>query len=133
MLKVLNPLAKMTKPNKISLNAQKGTFLAVVFCIVASMNAFAQVEQERNIPELPKTIDHSGSFESPESGTVDQRSDNFYRPSPAKNKPQVLNAAPQRKENPILKQGGEKENRKEGMSTLSFNLFLYVVDKFKED
>ena len=97
------------------------------------MNAFAQVEQDRNIPELPKNIDNTSSFESPESGTVDQRSDNFYRTNPAKNKAQVVTASPQRKENPILKQGGEKENRKEGMSTLSFNLFLYVVDKFKED
>lgn len=132
-MKILNPFAKMTKPNKISLNCQKGTFLTIVFCIIASLNAFAQVEHERNIPELPKMVDNSGSFESPESGTIDQRSDNFHRPIPAKNKPQVLNTSPQRKENPILKQGGEKDSKKEGMSTLSFNLFLYVVDKFKED
>ncbi|GAB3656048.1 hypothetical protein GCM10028791_27580 [Echinicola sediminis] len=37
------------------------------------------------------------------------------------------------KENPVYKASGEKEEKKEEMSTLSFNLFLYIVDRFKED
>jgi len=37
------------------------------------------------------------------------------------------------KENPIYKASGEKDVKKEEMSTLSFNLFLYIVDRFKED
>jgi hypothetical protein len=121
----------MTKPNKISLNCKKSSFLAIIFWVVASINAFGQVEQDRNIPELPKNIDNSGNFENPESVVADQKSDNFYRSTAVKNRNQ--NPSPQRKENPILKQGGEKDTKKEGMSTLSFNLFLYVVDKFKED
>ncbi|UCS94398.1 hypothetical protein KZP23_05060 [Echinicola marina] len=37
------------------------------------------------------------------------------------------------KENPIYKASGEKEVDQEEMSTLSFNLFIYIMDRFKED
>lgn len=39
----------------------------------------------------------------------------------------------EKEEEQLYKYEGEKEVNKERLSTLSFNLFLYVADKFKED
>ncbi|MGY6558893.1 MAG: hypothetical protein ACXIT9_06390 [Nitritalea sp.] len=40
---------------------------------------------------------------------------------------------PAGREEQQFKNGGERDRGREGVSTLSFNLFLYVIDKFKED
>ena len=104
------------------------------FCVLFSFNALAQGEKEKGMQDFPRNNDDLGQFESPESTQTDWRleSNRLNSVKSAENKAQT----PQntvRRENPIYRQGGEKDTRREGMSTLSFNLFLYIVDKFRED
>lgn len=84
---------------------------------------------------MPRNIDAPNQFENSESSSLEHKAENFQKQSvaPARNSQQSNNLNTLKKEPSIYKEGGEKETRKEGMSTLSFNLFLYIVDKFKED
>ncbi|WP_106567202.1 hypothetical protein [Cecembia rubra] len=103
-------------------------------CLFLSSYSFAQSEREKSTQDLPKNSDGIGQFESHESGSLELRNELLNRSNLNQNKDNSLNATnSNRRENPIYKQGGEKDVKKEGMSTLSFNLFLYIVDKFKED
>ena len=125
----------MSEQNIISSISTKGFLFAIMFCVIGTINALAQGEKERPITDVQKNSDAINTFENPESNSVELKSDFYLRQStqnPSKDvKPSVSTQV--RKENPLYKQGGEKDNKKEGMSTLSFNLFLYVVDKFRED
>lgn len=108
--------------------------ISLGLCLFLSSNSFAQSEREKSAQDLPKNSDGIGQFESPESTSFEIRNEQFNRTNSNQNRENSLNTTNSvRKENPIYKQGGEKDVRKEGMSTLSFNLFLYIVDKFKED
>lgn len=100
-----------------------------------SFASFAQNERDRNIPDLPRNSDSPSQFESPESSISEQKAENLQRQSisPMAEPKSGTNSTQGKKDNAIYKMGGEKEIKKEGMSTLSFNLFLYIVDKFKED
>lgn len=103
-------------------------------CLFLSSYSFAQSEREKSAQDLPKNSDGIGQFESPETSSFEMRNEQLNRTTSNQNRENSLNTTNSiRKENPIYKQGGEKDVRKEGMSTLSFNLFLYIVDKFKED
>jgi hypothetical protein len=96
--------------------------------------SFAQSEREKSAQDLTKNSDGLGQFESPEITSFEVRNEQLNRSNSNQNRENLLNTTNSiRKDNPIYKQGGEKDARKEGMSTLSFNLFLYIVDKFKED
>lgn len=124
----------MTSTNNNSRRGLKYFFLGIGFCVLFSFNSFAQGEKEKGMQDFPRNTDDLGQFESPESTQTDWRLENNRLNSvkSAENKAQT----PQntvRRENPIYRQGGEKDTRREGMSTLSFNLFLYIVDKFRED
>jgi len=101
-------------------------------CLILSSYSFAQ--SEKSAQDLPKNSDGIGQFESPEFSSFELRNEQLNRTNSNQNRENSLNTTnSMKKENPIYKQGGEKDGRKEGMSTLSFNLFLYIVDKFKED
>jgi len=125
----------MIKSTKISSKGIKSIPFLGLFCLFLSFASFAQNERDRNIPEIPRNIDAPNQFENSESSSLEPRSENFQKQSvaPVRENQQSNNLNPNRKEPSIYKAGGEKEMRKEGMSTLSFNLFLYIVDKFKED
>jgi acyl-CoA-binding protein len=119
----------MTLKDKISSKVHKMLTLCVGFCLFLSFASYGQGERDRNSPDLPKNSDSIGQFEGQETSSFENRSDN----TSTKDINQNPNNAQVKKENPLFKQGGEKDVKKEGMSTLSFNLFLYIVDKFKED
>jgi hypothetical protein len=125
----------MIKSTKISSKGIKSLPFLGLFCLFLSFASFAQSERDRNIPELPRNVDASNQFENSESNSLEPKTENLQKQSvaPARESQQSNNLNPVRKEPSIYKQGGEKEMKKEGMSTLSFNLFLYIVDKFKED
>ncbi|WP_373520406.1 hypothetical protein [Aquiflexum sp.] len=125
----------MTNPIKISSKGSKVVPFLILFCLFLSFASFAQNERDRNTPELPRNSDSANQFESPESSISEQKSENFQRQSvsPTIETKSGTNTTQFKKDNAIYKMGGEKEIKKEGMSTLSFNLFLYIVDKFKED
>lgn len=86
---------------------------------------------------MPRNIDSPGmgQFENSETSSYETKTENFQKQSvaPTRSNHQSNNLIPLKKDPTIYKEGGEREIRKEGMSTLSFNLFLYIVDKFKED
>ena len=108
--------------------------LTIIFCAFAFVDTFAQSDKDRNLPDVPKAVDNPMNFESPESSNYDTKIDlNIKQNNINKETKSSTNQNPVRKENPIYKQGSDKDVKKEGMSTLSFNLFLYIVDKFKED
>ena len=75
--------------------------------------------------DSPKNVDVVVvPFESHE-GSLDNRGENTAKVGPlVKQNPATI-----KKDTPSTKQEGKKEE----ISTLSFNLFLYIVDKFKED
>lgn len=109
--------------------------LTLFLGLFVSFVSFAQSDRERNLPELSKNNNESGAnFENSEPSLNESRQENSQRNTlnPVKDtKP--TNSSSLKKENPLFKQGGEKDAKKEEISTLSFNLFLYIVDRFKED
>ncbi|MFD2034455.1 hypothetical protein ACFSKL_06615 [Belliella marina] len=124
----------MLEQNNISLISTKGLCLAIIFCTLGFVNTFAQGDKDRNLPDVPKTVDNPVNFENPESVNLDSKVElNTKQNNTSKEIKSATSQNPVRKENPIYKQGSDKDVKKEGMSTLSFNLFLYIVDKFKED
>ncbi|WP_373493166.1 hypothetical protein [Aquiflexum sp.] len=125
----------MTNRIKIYSNGSKAIPFLILFCLFFNFASFAQNERDRNIPDSPRNSDAVNQFESPESSISEQKSENFQRQSasPTVEIKTGTNTTQTKKDNPLYKMGGEKEIKKEGMSTLSFNLFLYIVDKFKED
>ena len=125
----------MASTDRISSRGLKNLILTMGFCVLLGFTSFAQGERDRNSPDLPKNSDSIGQFENSDVSGFENRSDNAYRQSSPTKEVHSTSSSPQvvKKENPLFKQGGEKDVKKEGMSTLSFNLFLYIVDKFKED
>lgn len=101
-------------------------------CFLMSFNSFGQ--SERGMQDVPRNTDELGQFENTESNSIEWKQESSV-PATLKssNNRSQSTENTNRKENLIYRQGGEKDARKEGMSTLSFNLFLYIVDKFKED
>ncbi|MFD2201642.1 hypothetical protein [Shivajiella indica] len=125
----------MTSTDKISSKEYKILTLCTVFCIYLNIASFAQGERERNPQDFPKHSDAIGQYDSPDASSYENRTESLYRQNSSQNKDVVEKpvTSTTKKENPLFKQGGEKDAKKEGISTLSFNLFLYIVDKFKED
>jgi hypothetical protein len=122
----------MSIPNKISLESKTKLTLAFSICFLLSFASFAQTEREKQINDIPRNSDLYNSYESPESN-YDTRVENSARNNTYSKEENTNRLNNIRKDNPIYRQGGEKDIKKENMSTLSFNLFLYIVDKFKED
>lgn len=125
----------MIKSIKIPSKGIKSVSFLGLFCLFLSFASFAQSDRDRNIPELPRNSDSANQYESPESSISEQKTENLQKQSASSTveSKSVTNSTQAKKDNAMYKVGGEKEVRKEGMSTLSFNLFLYIVDKFKED
>lgn len=123
----------MSNSTKISSKGSKEVALLVLFCLFLSFASFAQNERDRNIPDLPRNNDSASQYESPESSTSEQKFENFNKQTVSPIGESKAAPTPVKKDNSLYKVGGEKDIKKEGMSTLSFNLFLYIVDKFKED
>ncbi len=106
--------------------------LGIFICAVLGMclwtgNVLAQSEQEKieieSIGNMNKPVspEHTSSLDSSSPKT-----------SGSKQAQPVVNANPIRKE--ILISGeGKKSELPPAPSTLSFNIFLYIVDKFKAD
>lgn len=106
----------------------------IFFGLFTSTAVIAQSDKDRNMPDVPKSADVV-NFDNSEASFMETRDMVGIRPAPAPTKSNTLSIAPvAKKENPLYKQGSDKEQvKKESMSTLSFNLFLYIVDKFRED
>jgi hypothetical protein len=98
--------------------------LTFVFCLFFGLSVLAQGEKDRLLPDGPKNAESVQQVDAP-----DGSNDGVNKTSA----PVKTAGVAVKKENPIFKQGGEKDAKKEEISTLSFNLFLYIVDKFKED
>ncbi len=123
----------MNKTNITSLFSYKTLPFAVLFFLVFNAVSYGQSDRDRHLPDTPRNAENNSNFESPESAT-DYRNDSYYKSNNTKtSKSTVQSSTTPKKENPIYKQGSDKEVKRESSSTLSFNLFLYVVDKFKED
>lgn len=121
----------MINPINISFSVQKVAFLAIMFSAFCTINSFAQGEERsRNIPES-KVDDNFGAMESPEANVMEYNSKSSVSSTSANKEKATANPVNRNKD--VYKQTGEKDVRKENVSTLSFNLFLYIVDKFKED
>jgi hypothetical protein len=124
----------MLQVSKISDLGMKKLQLTLVLGFLMSFVSFAQSDRERNFPDLPRNNDAVSQYESPESSTMELKQESTQRTNlnPVKDsKSSTTNSL--KKDNLLYKQGGEKDSKKEEISTLSFNLFLYIVDRFKED
>jgi hypothetical protein len=118
----------MGKQTTNYLNYKKEILLSLSFCLFFVIPSFGQTEKDRNNIDVPRASDTTTEIQ--ESSAYDSRNDSYNRPLAKEQKP---GQAVLKKENPLYKQGSDKEVKKESMSTLSFNLFLYIVDKFRED
>lgn len=86
----------------------------------------AQEENTRKPLERPVVEEHTLPIEGGHSVTTVPN-----KPTTTKS---ILPLVPSKKEVPAATQLQEKESKKnESPSTLSFNIFLYIVDKFKQD
>ncbi|AWW30524.1 hypothetical protein DN752_10520 [Echinicola strongylocentroti] len=85
----------------------------------------------QEIRDCDRHVEHEGQSQGSE---FEEESFEEYKPERVTSTQPAQTSVKERKENPIYKAGGEKETKKDKeMSTLSFNLFLYIVDRFKED
>ncbi|AGA77758.1 hypothetical protein [Echinicola vietnamensis] len=117
----------MFKANQILSNYGKIFLLGIGFVVFYSAEVSAQevrdCDRDRHYEEEARSQEHEYAevpFEE-------------YKPEKVTSSKPAKSSVKERKENPIYKSGGEQETKKEEMSTLSFNLFLYIVDRFKED
>ena len=117
----------MPKPNKISFPFTYFFALGLLFCLIGSFDVLAQEERGRDITDL-----HPGTDQVDESVNMQR---DFTETKSVNTPNQNVTATPQNeiKNEQLYRQRGEKEVKNEGLSTLSFNLFLYVADKFKEN
>ncbi len=125
----------MIEQNNIPSISSKRFLIAILFCAFGSLNAFAQGDKDRTFPEIPKSTDSVNTREGSDATNFESKQDYNYKQNTQVQIKDLKtnNNNPIKKENPLYKHGGEKDIKKEGMSTLSFNLFLYIVDKFRED
>ena len=117
----------MPKPNKIFFPYKYFFALGFLFCLVGSFDILAQEERGRINSDSNQGMDQVDE-------SVDMQAD-FTEAKSVKTPNQNVISTPQNdtKNEQLYRQGGEKEVKNEGLSTLSFNLFLYVADKFKEN
>jgi hypothetical protein len=134
VLKVFKSYLPMSKTSTYSFHYLRTFILTVGVCLIANLDLKAQGEREKNIQELSKENDPGTQYEN-ESSVFDTKADSYYLPYSQSSRDSKSSGSgnPNVKDQQLYKQGGEKDLKKEGMSTLSFNLFLYIVDKFKED
>ena len=110
--------------NKILFQFKKPLVLGFLFCSFVTFSAAGQGERikshEDNPAEFETITDHVGQD---------------FLNSEKNNAETTAGKVTIKKENKeqLNKHRVGKNAKKEGMSTLSFNLFLYVVDRFKED
>src|SRR5690606_2179175 len=116
----------MQSQNKISFPYNKFFVIGLLFCSIVSFDVLGQEERGKAISDTPAEYDHITVVDGADHAALENKS--VERMAAKKS----FTQEPERNEQ-LYKQGGEKDSKKEGMSTLSFNLFLYVVDKFKED
>ena len=112
----------MLKQNNISIHRLKILLLGFFFYLGASAHAIAQ--EGREILESETGLGIYDDFEKRQHtdlGVVENKKPEGNASVHEENKPASINKP------------GDTEVKKEGMSTLSFNLLLYVVDKFRED
>jgi hypothetical protein len=111
--------------NNVSFRFDKFLILGFLFCSVISFNALGQEER----------VVHHGDSPADYEEINDHRGSDFANIGKEGTEVKENKTPLPKKENKdhLSKQRGEKDAKKEGMSTLSFNLFLYVVDRFKED
>ena len=116
----------MPKQNKISYPFTIVFVLGLLFCLIGSFEVSAQEEKGKVISSPNQEFDDLIEIENPAISGSENKS--------LKVKEQEKTSTPQKdiKNDQLYQQRGEKEVKKEGLSTLSFNLFLYVADKFKE-
>jgi hypothetical protein len=102
--------------------------VAVLGLALISIDASAQSEQEKTEENLPRPSERVVIEEQP---LVQDNAPTNFLPSRTN---QNFKTATARKELPVNGVAPEKDAKKnESPSTLSFNIFLYVVDKFKAD
>lgn len=114
----------LSKQNIISLQNRKSFLLGLLFCSIVTFTALGQ--EERGSLRL----DTSDGLEK----TTDLKKPNILQVE--KNIHEVKednSSSPKKEKEQLYKHRGEKEIKSESKSTLSFNLFLYVVDRFKEE
>ena len=100
-------------------------FILGIFAVLFSIDAYAQEEN------TPRHVDKPILEENIVVQENSQGSPTLLKPSVTK---QASVANPIKKEIPSTGIIQEREMKKnESPSTLSFNIFLYIVDKFKED
>ncbi|MBC6367680.1 hypothetical protein [Algoriphagus sp. AK58] len=89
-------------------------------------DAWAQEESSPRIPEKPVIEDHSTNMEN-----VSPFASQSVKSSPNKSAVQTGNVKRDLPAGGIMQEKDARKN--ESPSTLSFNIFLYIVDKFKQD
>src|SRR5690554_87564 len=112
----------MFKQNKISFHSLNILILGFFFYLGTSVNAIGQEGRGIIEPESSPFI----------YGDLEKRP--LTDPVGEENKKRESDAAVHEENKPApAKSPEDTKVKKEGMSTLSFNLLLYVVDKFRED
>ncbi|MFC4873886.1 hypothetical protein [Negadavirga shengliensis] len=105
------------------------SFLGILFCFLYSTELKAQSEGDLVLPGEIKSEHSYKDTTSPTQAVASEESASDY--SPLNRDRNIPNEEKEQK--PEYSQNREKQIKNEEMSTLSFNIFLYVLDRFRED
>lgn len=115
----------MSFPNKILKPLSVFTFIGVLFCFLFAPELKAQNERDLVLPDEIKSENDNRNVAPMKEISQEPASDHV---SSNRNR----NIFETEKDKKTDKQS-HKYAKNEEMSTLSFNLFLYVLDRFRED
>lgn len=115
----------MNIPKNLSKTLTIAAFGGMLFCCLVVTESRAQSEKERTDREQIKSVDNSFV-----EGEKQETHGRFYEKKPSDGAPYAENVI---RDSSGYRVDEQKEVREEGKSTLSFNIFLYVLDRFKEN
>ncbi|NHE59474.1 hypothetical protein [Cyclobacterium plantarum] len=119
----------MSSQNLILKTAFKAVIFGCLFCVFFTVNLFGQSEKDVVIADPTKKEKAYHPSTSENEKRTNQETFSGYS---AKKDQDLLRESNKYKDH-SEKSDWKKEEVSEEVSTLSFNIFLYVLDRFKED
>ncbi len=119
----------MRLQNIIFKNTKWLSLFVLLFCFCLNSQVFAQSDRESVIQER-ESLEISKSIKSPTLKQETSEEENSYAP---KNSSGTDHSSLKANRSSYSEDGASVEEKKEDKTPVSFNIFLYVLDRFKEN
>lgn len=119
----------MNLQNIVLKSAKWNVAFVLLFCFFTCNQGFAQSDREMIIQERER-VENSKKMKSPRPHSEYTEEENSYAPREA-NKYSTSSSKTNR--SGYHEEGTSMEDKKEDKTPVSFNIFLYVLDRFKEN